>query len=247
MVDVEETALGAFEQDALTGFGEVAQNLGDVCRHRRDQFSIAERLVQGFGKIDRFRAEIVLQQEVVVVENLAELGGEDLAHEDIRDAQRAPRHLVLVGRADTPPGRADGTRAARLFARIIERHVRRQDQRTARAHFEPLVDRHAALDQRVRLLDQRVQRQHDAVADQAAHAVAQDARRNQVQHRLLAADDERVTGIVAALETCHRGSAVGQQVNDFTFTLVTPLRANDNYILPHEFSRYRPPRVSRAR
>ncbi len=72
--------------------------------------------------------EIALQDEVVIVENLAELGGKALAVKQIRDAQRAARHLVLVRRTDAAPGGADGVRALRLLARAIERHVRGQNQ-----------------------------------------------------------------------------------------------------------------------
>ena len=76
---------------------------------------------------------------------------------------------------------------------------------------------------------QRGRRQHDAVADQAQHAFAQDAGRDQVQHRLLAFDDQRVAGVVAALETRDRADAFGQQIDDFSFAFVAPLRAEDYY------------------
>ena len=76
---------------------------------------------------------------------------------------------------------------------------------------------------------QRGRRQHHAVADQAKHAFAQDSRRNQMQHRFLAADDQRVAGVVAALETRDRADPLGQQVDDLALAFVAPLRAKNYY------------------
>ena len=61
----------------------------------------------------------------------------------------------------------------------------------------PCVDEH------LRLTQKRLERQHDAVADEAAHALAQDAGGDERKNGFLAADDERVTGVVAALKARH--------------------------------------------
>ena len=87
------------------------------------------------------------------------------------------------------------------LARLVERDVVRQDQRAGgrdaaggRARATPAPSSSSIS------VEQRVRRQHDAVADVAGDVRAQDARRDQVKHGLLAADDERVAGVVAALE-----------------------------------------------
>jgi hypothetical protein len=82
-------------------------------------------------------------------------------------------------------------------------------------------------------MDQRLGRQHHAVADQALHAVAQDAGGNQVQHRLLAADHQRVAGVVPTLETHHDPAAIGQQVDDLALALIAPLAADHDNVLAH--------------
>ena len=66
-------------------------------------------------------------------------------------------------------------------------------------------------------------RQHHAVADQAQRVVAQDAGRDQVQHGLLAVDDQRVAGVVAALEAHDRADLLGQQVDDLALAFIAPL------------------------
>jgi hypothetical protein len=54
-----------------------------------------------------------------------------------------------------------------------------------------------------------------------------------MQDRLLATDDQCVAGIVTTLESHHRGGTVGEEVDNLTFTLVTPLGADDDNILTH--------------
>ncbi len=75
---------------------------------------------------------------------------------------------------------------------------------------------------------QRLRREHHAVADEAVDVAAQDARGNQVQHGLLAADDQRVAGVVAALEAHHALRVVGEPVDDLALALVAPLGADDD-------------------
>src|SRR6185295_16430452 len=82
--------------------------------------------------------------------------------------------------------------------------------------------------------EQRLERQDHAVADQALHVLVKDPRRDQRQHGLLAADDQRVPGVVTALEAGHRGGALGQQVDDLALALVAPLGADDDDEFAHE-------------
>jgi hypothetical protein len=52
-----------------------------------------------------------------------------------------------------------------------------------------------------------------------------------VQYRLLAANDQGMPGIVTALKTHHALCVIGKPINDLAFTLIAPLRSNDNYVL----------------
>ena len=123
------------------------------------------------------------------------------------------------------------------FAHLIEmKGVRLLRIGDAAMDAQAFEDGHAALDQRIGLLDQRVECEHDAVADQALHAVAQNARGNEVQYGLFAVDDQRMAGIVSTLETRHGRGAVGQQIDNLTLALVTPLGADYDNILTHELS-----------
>ena len=114
--------------------------------------------------------QVTGQREVVQVEQLAQLLREAVRVLQVLHAQRAPRDLVFVGRADALAGRADLAGAAALAQRLagpVDLDVERQDQRArfadeqARTHLD--ADRLQALD-----LAQQVDRVDDhAVADVA--------------------------------------------------------------------------------
>src|SRR5262249_52471966 len=95
-------------------------------------------------------------------------------------------------------------------------------------------------------LEQRARRQHDAVADEAGDAAVQDAGGNQAQHRLAAADDQRVAGVVPALEAHDARDAIGQQVDDLALAFVAPLGADDDHISVHGGGLYARTKYSRT-
>ena len=70
------------------------------------------------------------------------------------------------------------------LARLIERDVMRQDQRARLGDAQALRHVDAGALQLAHLLEQRLRRQHHAVADEAGHAVVQDAGGNQPQDGL---------------------------------------------------------------
>ena len=81
---------------------------------------------------------------------------------------------------------------------------------------------------RADLAEQVLRIDDDAVADVAGDALAHDPRRDQLQRRLDAVDDERVAGVVAALEAHDRLRVVGEPVDDLALALVAPLGADDD-------------------
>ena len=180
----------------------------------------------------------MLEQEVVVVEYFAELGCKVFADKEIGHFQGTTRDFVFISRTDAAPGRTDCGRAFGFFSREIECGMRRQDQRAIGAYLEPLENGNTACNQRIRFLDEGIKREYHAVANKAAYVVAQNSGRYQVQYGLFAVDDQRVTGIMATLESRDGGRAVRQQIDNFTFALVTPLRANDNDVLTHYCFRF---------
>ena len=163
------------------------------------------------------------------LEDFAQLLGEALGLEQVLQAQRAARGLVLVCRPDAAPCRADLAIALGCLARGIERSVIRQDQRACFRDAQPRDDAvHTGRGELVHLCNQGLRRDDDSVADEAVDVLAQDAGRNQVQNGLAAADHQRVPGVVPALEADHALRMIGEPVDDLALALVAPLRTDDD-------------------
>src|SRR5690606_5429641 len=213
---------------------QVMQTRRYVDHQRLEHIGVGQRLVQGLLEINRLDLVEVLQDEVLVLEQLTQLDGKALGIEQVTDAQAASCHLVFVGRSDTTPGSTDLALGTCRFARLVQRHVIRQDQRTGRADPQTLADRHALFFQLGDLAHQRIGCDHHAVADQALDVFTQDSGRNQVQYGLFTVNNQRVTSVVAALKTNHGSGLVSQQIDDLALALITPLGAQDHDILTHK-------------
>jgi hypothetical protein len=137
----------------------------------------------------------------------------------------APRHLVLVARAD-PASRG----AYRLARRALGVHqlVIGEHEMRAVADVEAPLDVHAVAHQTIHLGEESVGVEHDAVADGAAHARVQDPARDLVEHELSLLEHHRVPGVRAPLVAHHPVGALREHVDQLTLPLVSPLRADDD-------------------
>ena len=226
-------ALRAFEQHILAGLVGLEQQARHVRHHGLDALRNQQDIIQGFLEIHGFGLEVILQHEVVVIENFAQLGRQALAVEQVLDADAAARHLVFVGGTDAAPGGADLAGTLGGFARLVQGDVMRHDDRAGFGNLQAVAHRHAGLLQHVHFFHQRPGRHHHAVADVAFHLVAQDAGRNQVQHRFGAIDHQRVAGVVAALKAHHALGMIGEPVDDLALAFISPLGADYYYVFCH--------------
>ena len=78
--------------------------------------------------------------------------------------------------------------------------------------------------------EERLRIDDDAVADDAGDAGMQDAGRNQPQDELRAADVHRVAGVVSALIARDDREMRREQVDDFAFAFIAPLRTEHREI-----------------
>src|SRR6185312_13822474 len=201
-----------------------------------------QRLVQRLLEVDGVGVIVVAQHEVVVIEHLAQLRGEALSCVEVLDADGAARHLVLVRGADAAARRADLRLALGALARLVDGDVVREDERARLRDAQLPLHVHAGALELADLRHQRLGRDHDAVADEALHVAVEDPRGDEAKDRLLALDDERVAGVVAALEAHDRGHVVREPVDDLALALVAPLGTDDDYVtrhLPSFFSSFR--------
>ena len=80
------------------------------------------------------------------------------------------------------------------------------------------------------LAEQRRGVDHQPVADHGFLSGTQDAARNQLEDEFFFADEDRVARIVSALIARDDIEPFGEEIDDFAFTLIAPLRAEDDYV-----------------
>ena len=98
------------------------------------------------------------------------------------------------------------------------------DAQTVRRHGDPL------LLEATDLFDERMRVEHHAVADHRQLARPHHARRQQRELVGHPVDDQRVAGIVAALEAYHDVGLLGEPIDDLSLALVAPLGADHDHI-----------------
>ena len=173
---------------------------------------------------------------------LAQLALQPLGLEQIAHPDAPARDLVLVGRSDAPSGGADGRLAQRALPQEIELLVPGEDDVRVQADLEPrAVELEVALLELVDLAHQHRGVDHHPIADHAGLSLVQDPRGDQVQHRLLAAHHEGVTGVVATLEADDDLDMLGEEIHQLALALITPLRTH------HDDVRHRGPALSCVR
>jgi hypothetical protein len=72
--------------------------------------------------------------------------------------------------------------------------------------------------------------ENDSIADHAGLALTQDARGNEMKNVFFTSDDDRVPSIVAALAADNDVGFIREEVDDFSFSFIAPLGADENRV-----------------
>jgi hypothetical protein len=125
VIDVEQHALRAFEQDAASARPRLVQRQPDRPREgQHEPGNLAQVRLQRLA-IDR-RFPEARAQRVVMRAQAIELRIELVDMGEVADADRAAADLVLISRADAAPGGADLALARRVLAQPVEIAVDRR-------------------------------------------------------------------------------------------------------------------------
>ncbi len=141
----------------------------------------------------------------------------------VADSDPAPADLVLVSGADPARGCSDSARPARGFAQLVAVAMVREHQVRPVADKQPPIDADARQPKLFHLVEERLEIDDNAVADDAGEGGVEDAGRNQAQDELPPADIHGVPRVVSALRPGDDGESRRQQVDDLALSLVAPL------------------------
>ena len=219
----------AFEQHPRAGASDLAQALPHRLRELEHKRRNLGQFGDQLGTVDRRFAKPGAQRVMVRAQTI-ELRIERVEMCKIAHANGPPADLILIGGSDAAPRGSDLALAAGILAQRIEIAVEWQDQRAVvcnrqvvRSNLHPLPA------QLLDLVAQRPGIEHDAIADHAERA-AHDPRRQQRQLEHLFTDDQRMPGIMAALEADHCVGPLCQPVDDLALAFIAPLGADHGYI-----------------
>lgn len=222
MVDVQQSALTALEEDDLARVDGVVQDQRRVGDVRLDLLRVLEHLLDDLPGLDRAPVEDLGQELVLLLQRRFDLLLQDGLVVEVLDADAHPVDLVGVGRADTAPGGADLALPEEAFRHLVDGDVVRSDQMGVAADQE-LGRVNASLVQALHLGEQDRRVDDDTVTDDRGTPRRQDSGGEEMQCVLLVAHDDRVAGIVAALVTHHIINGSTEEVGGLPLALVTPL------------------------
>ncbi len=191
------------------------------------------------GRLGAERGELGFEPNQLGAQTVLESGRGELG-----EANAEARDLHLVGRTDAAARRADLVLARGALARLVQRHVHRQQGlgsiRNEQAPFRLDSGGVELLD----LLEERLGRDHHAVAHDAELIRMENPRRNQAEREVTVAELDRVPGIVPTLVAHHGVESGTEQVDDLPLPLVPPLHAHHHDVRHPGPPREKPPDAS---
>ena len=170
MIDVEQCALGTFEQDVLAALDFFAEHTRRILNVRSQRFSVGQILRR--QRIDIRHGPAKLRKDrpgffQLVRNPLAETR----RRQQIAHSHAASRHLGLVRWTDASSRGAE--RAFALLSQSVEQLVRRQNDVRSLANDEiTIVAEKASAAQLFHLFEQRLRIDHHSVAEYAALAAS---------------------------------------------------------------------------
>src|SRR5436189_2272298 len=171
MVDIEECSLRAFKQDLFSALNCAVKIHHGIGHEWTQVFAGCQITFVYFPKTDRLRTEAL--KDSVVLNQL----GQQLLREHNRlhqsgHAQASARRLVAIGWADPTLGGSNAAPAQ--FALLVEHTVVRQDQMSAIANEQVLIDFNSQFAQTIDLGEQRDRIDNNPISNHANFAASED-------------------------------------------------------------------------
>ncbi len=146
----------------------------------------------------------------------------------VTEAQSVAACLVSVCRADTLTRSADFAFTLGILVGGIEHAVCGHDQVSLARQPQHLAQIHPALGKLLSLISEEDRIEHHSVAYYIDLAMLKHTRGDRAEHILLPVKFERMSGVGATLKARYRVITGGEHVHHLTFSLVAPLKAEQN-------------------
>ena len=229
VVDIEQRALRALEQNMLALTQRVVQKLRGFCHVGTNDLGIRQIRVADFIHGERALAVHLLQDGVLHLERRLHLHAEHVLVHQILDADAAAGGFVLIARADAAVGGSDFVFTQLELGRLVQLDMVGHDHVSIAGDLQALAGQALAL-QHAHLLNQHLRVHHHTVADNRHRVLVHDTRRNKVQCELLIAVNHRVAGVVSALVAHHVVEVAGNEVGHLSLAFVTPLGSDQHHV-----------------
>ena len=226
MVDVEQRPVRPLEQHLLPLPDRAVDEQRRVGQVRPQPLRVALVAGRQLLELDRLDAVHAIQPDVLLGQRHLDLLAEDLRVEQVLQPDPEPVGLVGVGGADAAAGRADLELPEPPLTRLVERQVPGHDHVGVAGQPDEVGGDPARLEA-LELLDEHARVDHAAGADHAFLA-PEDPRGHVAELEGLAAGDDRVPGVRAAVVAADEIRVAGEQVDDLPLALVAPLRPDDH-------------------
>ena len=164
VVDVEQRALRALEQNMLALAQRVVEQLSGFGHMRTNDFSEGQIGVANLVDGERTLAVHLLENGILHLEGSLDLHAEHMLVEQVLDANAAASGLVLVARADAAVGGADFVFAQTELGRLVELNVVGHDHVSIARDLQALA-RKAFAFEHAHFLNENLRVHHNAVAD----------------------------------------------------------------------------------
>jgi len=228
VINVEVRSLGTLKEQVLAVLIRFVEEFGNVTHKGCYSFSIGKVFLCDGCRIERFCSEEAMQDEVLFLQIGVEFFEEASAVQEVVHSDAVAANLVFVAGANPSSGGADFGFALPFFPDGVQDSMVGHDDvcvsadnQVLRSHTQPIFE------QEIHFPNQYTGVNHDSVADKTGFPRVENSGGNEVKDKLLVIDNKSVACIVTTLETDHAVSLVGEQVNNFPFSFVSPLGSYD--------------------
>jgi hypothetical protein len=234
VVDIEERALGAFEEHAGAFLHFLVEVVDRVCDERFEAFGggliFGEDgfIGEGFGAHGT-------EDAILFLEPGFEDFGEAVGLDEVAHADTGAGGFIGVGGSDATFGSSDFGAALTDFALGVEEPVVGHDDVGGIADEEAAADLDLHIEERIDFLEEADGIDDDAITDDAFFISAEDAGGDEVEDVFFAFDEDGMAGVVATGATDDDIGVFREDVDDLAFTFIAPLGAYQNCVGHNRF------------